>query len=276
MPWLLLASSFALAACPQPVPPAVLAEAIAEAERHFAAEQPIAFRQAAERAHAALPCLSEPLTPTLAGAWHRLGALEALVTVEADDRPRAVAALRAMLAADPAYVFPAGLAGEGSLLRPYLEEARRAGPAPTAPMPVPDRSFLFIDGRRASDRPFEQPMVVQLQWREDLVVHYTAALEPGAPLPDWSALGVLPPDPPRRLGRPATLALTGGALALGAASGGALGWGLANKAAFDDPSTPDGQLGALVDRSHSLSLVSAGTAAGALALAGLVLAVGEF
>lgn len=275
MYWLLL--TLAHAVCPEAATVESVLGALTAAEQAFAAGDAGAFASRTSAARAALPCLREPVGPALAAAWHRNGALDAMVMLEADDRPVVLAALSAMLASDPSYRLPAALAPQGSLLPVWLEEARARGAGPGAPLLAPERTRVLLDGRDATERPEDRPLIVQLQWEGSAEVRYTAALAPGEALPDWAALGLLPPAPGAtvaRLGRPATLGLSGGALACAALSGVFLGFGYANREQFLALETNEGAE-ELIARSRRYSVAGAISAAGAVGLGAAVVLRGE-
>ena len=266
------------AACAEDATLSQLASDLRQAEDAFVAADAPAFLRATTEARAALPCLAEPLTPSVAAAWHRNEALERIVSPTTQDRPVVIAALRAMAIADPGYRFPAKLASEGSVLPGLLAEATAMGEVPHSRISTPESTMLVLDGAPGRDRPEGLPVIVQLMWREDLRVHATIPLAPDQPDPDWEALGVLPPPPPPppdRLSRPATLALTGGAVALSLIAGGALGWGEANRVEFHAEDTPYSALPALQQRSHALTFTAIGAGIGAAGLGALVVLAGE-
>ena len=266
------------AACSGEIGLSALAEDLRQAEGAFAAADAPLFLRATAEARAALPCLSEPMTPGVAAAWHRSVALERIVSPAAQDRPLVLASLRAMSRADPGYRLPAALAFDGSVLPALLSEAEAMDPPQRSRFSAPDGTFVLLDGAPSQERELGLPVVAQLVWRQDLRVHATIALAPDQPMPSWSALGALPPPPPPppdRLSRPATLALAGGAIALSLVAGGALGWGEANRATFYDPETPYSAAPALQQRSHALTFTALGAGLGAAGLGALVVLSGQ-
>lgn len=278
MLFVVLAANAARAVCPEASSNESLLGTLIAAEQAYAQGDVGVFTSRIREARAGLPCLAEVARADLVAAWHRSGALEPLVVPEASDRPVVVASLRALLATQPGYTFPESLAPQGNVLPVWLGEARDAGPGERVPVLAPERTTLLLDGRESQDRPQDRPVIVQLRWEGESGVRYTAALQPGEPLPDWQAIGLVPPIPvlegPRQLSRRGTLLVGGGALALTATSGAFLGLGYANRATFRGLETPD-EAETLIDRSHTLSLLSAVTALGAAGLTTVVLTMGQ-
>ena len=275
----IFALGVARAACPEPVTSAELQGVLRSEEAAYAARDVGGFTTLVTRAHAMLPCLDEPVTPTLAAAWHRASALQASVAITAEARPAAVAAFRAMLASEPSYALGPGLAGPGSVLPGWLDEARAAGPGPSEPAQAPEQTHLIFDGVPDAARPAQRPTILQLAWADPADVHYTAELTPGEALPDWAALGLLPSqvvEPPTRwrLSRRSSLLAAGGAVALSAAAGLTLGLGEGNRSDFLVASSPE-EAGATIRRSHALSALGGMGVVGSAGLGLLVVLHGQ-
>jgi len=275
----ILALGGAWAACPEPTSNAELAGVLRSEEAAYAARDVAGFTTLATRARGALPCLSEPITPAVAAAWHRDSALQATVAITAEARPAVVASFRAMLAVAPDDPLPPGLAGTGSVLPAWLDEARAAGPGPSAPVSPPEGAHLLFDGLQGAARPTDRPTILQLVWEDPARVVYTAELAPGSPMPDWEALGLLPSEQivePTRwsLSRRSSLLVGGGALALSVLGGLALGLGEGNRADFLGATSPE-DAGEAIARSHALSALGGVSAAGVAGLSVLLVLHGR-
>lgn len=275
----ILALGVARAACPEPASNAELLGVLRSEEAAYAARDIAGFTTLATRARGMLPCLDEPISPTVAAAWHRASALQATVAITAESRPTSVASFRAMLASESNYALAPGLAGPGSVVPAWLDEARGAGPGPTEPAAAPDHTHLLFDGVVGADRPTQRPTILQLEWEDPARVRYTAELGPGDALPDWAALGLLPSneviEPSRwRLSRRGTLLTGGGALALSAAAGLALGLAEANRSDFLNASTPE-EASADISRSHALSALGGLSVAGVAGVGVLLVLHGQ-
>lgn len=221
----LLVVSAALAVCPSNVA-GLLAE-IGAAEAAYAAMDLPAFAAASTRANADLGCVIEVLAPADAAAWHRMVALDAHTT---GDKGRAIAAFRAALAIQPAYVLPSTLAPPGNPLHVLYEAARALGPGKEVPFAATDT--VQVDGRRAATRPTERPALVQVI-AADGAVTSTAWYAAGSflPEPEPLATSTLPPTPKPKPGPGVPLLVAGGASAL--VAGGLYAAALAMRSDYD-------------------------------------------
>ena len=109
----------ARAACP--ATSGDLAVALGRADDAWVAMDLDGFNRAAEEARETLSCLSLPVTPADAAAFHRMEALAAWVR---KDRDATVAAFRAVVEVQPDYAIPETVAPPGNPLHAAFEEAR--------------------------------------------------------------------------------------------------------------------------------------------------------
>lgn len=128
-----------------------------------------------------IDCLSEPLTPEAAAAWHRLGGMAA---AQAGDSDAALLHFRAATAADKSFILPMTMAPRGSALRTLYTTALTKPPPQLGAVEVPDGHELVVDGVRSSERPVGLPVVLQLLDFNGRVVS-THIVEAGDELPAW-------------------------------------------------------------------------------------------
>ncbi len=177
----------ALADCPSTL--ATLDEDVAVAVDAMSARTPegalspdmTAFGAAHTSAGVHLDCLSEPLTPAAAAAWHRLGGLAAS---QAGDGDAALLHFRAATSADKSFLLPMTLAPRGSDLRGVYSAALTQPAAQTADIEVPEGHQLVIDGTPGAARPVGLPTVMQLLDGEGSVLG-TWHVEADADPPTW-------------------------------------------------------------------------------------------
>lgn len=265
------------ASCAARTRTADLQRPINEAQAAFASMDGTGFARAGERGAEALRCLSEPISPTMAAAWHRHEGLAAFL---ADDAARARSAFRAARALQPSWALPEDVAPPGNPLTQLYEEAGALGPGPEEPVSVQPGLTLLVDGALSGAVPTERPAIVQVLAADGQVLH-TDYLRVGAPLPADLAeaaaapkLAAVAPPPPHDITivtqreRPpvALLASAGGALLL---SGGAYAWSASLRDRYlHDETVADEDLPGLITRNHAAVVT-----AGALAAAGLGLGV---
>ena len=84
----IFALGVARAACPEPVTSAELQGVLRSEEAAYAARDVGGFTTLVTRAHAMLPCLDEPVTPTLAAARSLVRAGADIIALDATHRPR--------------------------------------------------------------------------------------------------------------------------------------------------------------------------------------------
>lgn len=188
-----------------------LADAVGAAEAAFTDMDERAFRQASDRADAAVPCQSEALSPVGVAGLHRVHALRAFL---AQDHARATLEFRAVRGSQPGYGLPEAIAPAGHPLRADFDASAEYAEGAPFPLPPPADGWLQVDGRRAVEAPSGRPYV--LQWfADDGAVAGSSWVDVGAPVPEYPRAAA----PVRRHG--ALLGAGVGVAALGAVSYGA-------------------------------------------------------
>jgi len=167
-----------LAACP--ATPESLSAELELATEAFIGMDAAAFAEARESARASLACMDRRAPPALAGAYHRMEALDAYLTRNFDGTR---AAFRAALTSAPDYALPPELAPEGNRLSTLYEEARTLSD-PEVAVAIPEGFTLVVDGSEKSERPESRPAIYQ-GFTTETTPLWTDWLKPEAPLPDW-------------------------------------------------------------------------------------------
>jgi hypothetical protein len=264
------------AACPNLVLNATISQASDAARAAFAATQLEAFEAATASLKALLPCMIEPIDPTVAAEAHRMLGLDAFVGRRSAAAEQAFAAARSVA---PEYSWPEDLVPWGHpILSVYqslpIEQGR------FATLPAPPAGWVYLDGRPSEPRPLDWPTILQVSDAEG-AIQLTVYLWPEQPLPAYASIAAasaLPTATPleeaidpvlvpatsttvRRGPRGWALATAGGAVV---ASGTLYLLAAHSASAYWDPATPTGDLAALRGRTNGLVLASAG--AGALAI----------
>jgi len=176
-----------LAACP--ATPEIVSAELEQATAAFIAMDAATFAEARETARASLACLDRRAPPALAGAYHRMEALDAYLIRNFDGTR---AAFRAALSADPDYALPPDLAPEGNRLGDLYAEARILSD-PEAVVEVPKGFTLVVDGREQAARPESRPAIYQ-GFATEPVPLWTDWLKPDAALPDWEVPAAQRPE----------------------------------------------------------------------------------
>lgn len=268
----------ARAGCEQPTRSGDLIRALGEAQAAFATMDGGAFQAASDRAATALSCLGEPVTASVAAAWHRQTAFSAWLR---DDVVATRASFRAALTLQPDWRLPEDVAPPNNPLAKLYAEAATLGPGPAQPAWVDAGEGLLVDGSLASALPLERPAIVQVVSAEGVILLSTALLPEQAPPPEIH-LGTPPPeleststlsagpastpavDPLQRGPGRALAAAAGGTLLL---SGGMYLWSGISHARYVAPDlVPDDDLRALVRANHVQVWTAAGLAAVSLGL----------
>lgn len=270
----------AAAACAARTHISDLQRPINEAQAAFASMDSGGFDRASLAGATALGCLAEPISTTMAAAWHRHEGLSAYLT---DDLARARSAFRAARTLQPAWSLPEDIAPPGNPLALLYDEASALGPGPEEPVWVQPGLTLLVDGAISTSLPAERPAIVQVLAADGQVLH-TDYVRVGAPLPADLNAGPLPPlvggtykaPPPapeaQRLRRKDTdvrdtpTGLVVGAAGSLALSGVALGLSAVSHSRYLDPTTPEDRLDGLVTRNHAQVLAAGGLAAVGLGL----------
>lgn len=176
------------------------------------------FLLAREDLWAALPCVSEPLSPSLAAAVHLIEGLHAWLRANPGETLRR---FQAAYAANIPVRLPETLSVPGSDLA-ELEVRAMGSPAPERePVEVEPGVQLVVDGRLTQALPSGLPSIVQgllvEEGEQEGRAAWTVYHSPGEPLPTLNLSA--PPDPARARRRVAVLGLSGGALATGLTAG---------------------------------------------------------
>ena len=182
LPILLFAVSAqsAFAACPTPVRVTTVLGTLDRAEKAYAELDLDGFLGYSDMIREDVPCLSDPLSPSLAGRLHRLEGLRAFVDRNQRASQEAFAAARS---ADPEYFFPESLIPAGY---PELEnyEAIPLELGAYEQVPAPKSGTVRFDGAESLDRPTAWPAIMQLLDVEGDVTA-TTYLWRDTPLPEY-------------------------------------------------------------------------------------------
>lgn len=247
--------------CPGPVMASELSAEIDAASAAYAAFDAAGFEEHATTASALLPCLSEPASPSLAGAVHRMNALGSFLD---KDHPATVVHFQSAITTDPRWQLPESLAPGRHPLRLDFEQAVQLRPSPTAPLAPPEFGWLLVDGARTERYPTQRPFLFQ-HIGTDGAPDLTRHLAPGAALPPYPVLTELTTEVPATGHSPRKALWKASATA---AIVGASCYGLAGVAhmRFWDPQTPDDEVRSLAVAANALVVVSAGAGVTALGL----------
>lgn len=225
--------------CPDVIPQSRLRDTLSAAETAMGQLDVETFLAAMDTVAFEVPCLGEVLDRPTIARLHRLQGIRQFV---ANDEDRAALAFAAARSIEPNYALPTWLVPDGHALRGVyglvpLENAQ------SARLPAPRTGSLLVDGQEGLDRPTRWPTFVQVLNSAGQPMA-SAYLFPGDAPPAYAAAPdpistatPVPPAAPRRIG----LALGGGALAAGAASGALYGLAAANAADLRE-SHPDWDL----------------------------------
>ncbi len=223
-------------------------------ELAFAEMDTLGLAQAREQALARIPCLSEPITPRVAAAFHRMMAMSAFAS---GDEDAVLAEFHAARRLEPGYAIPLDVAPAGHPLVVLYERAVTADEGGLDATIPPLGGYVTVDGVLGAPRPTGISSLVQ-SFQPGDVLERTLFLAPGESTPTF---GPMPLDELRRVRRRWAL---GGSSAAAFVAGGVL-YGLAwrQHANFwdeDDP-LPDENLAGARTRSNTLflSAVGAGT-----------------
>ena len=139
------------------------------------------FAAAVADARYAMSCLTTPLNPLDAVAYHSLMALDAFTGQREDEAARSFQAAMAIV---PDFRLPAIVAPVGGPLAALVDTAR-ALPASEVHALPPFDGIVLIDGVTALVRPTGRPCVLQLVSKRG-TVSATYYLAPGDELPRWA------------------------------------------------------------------------------------------
>jgi len=182
---LLLSLALQTAQAECPASPEALQEHLDAAVRGYVDLDLTAFGAARDRSREALTCVSAPLDPSLAGAYHRMEGLNGLVSQ--DDR-RTLDSFRASVAVDPVWEMSDDVAPPGHPLRVAYEAARLAAPSDRVAVSVPRCASVYVDGVQTTARPDDRPSVLQVVAEEDGAVVWSRYLTPPSEPPTWTSV----------------------------------------------------------------------------------------
>jgi len=186
-------------------------EAAARAgEQAFADIDLPALTRARETALATIPCLGDPVTPTIAAEFHRMMAMAAFT---AGDELLVLAEFHAARRLDPGYRVPAEVAPDGHpLVVLYEAAALHHDDSELDSVIPPVGGTVVIDGTVDGLRPSGLSAIVQVYAADGLLTH-TQYLLPGDPTPRF---GPTPVDRERDRKRHRDLLISTGAVGLAA------------------------------------------------------------
>ncbi len=240
--WLVLSAALA---CADATSAAALVEALEGAEAAYTElSDDVMFHL--DRVGILLPCVTEPVAPTVAARVHRVQGLR----LWASQRRLAVGALRAAREVDPAYTWPDTLLAPEHTARATYEGW--SGRSATERAKAPRNGELHFDGVATRRRPSERPTLLQLDGQ-------TLWLAPDEPLPSYE---VRPPPV-------APLAAVSGTLIAGAATSYGLAWSARGRATTLADAGDRAGAEAAVGQTNALTAVAAGTAVSGLVVGGL-------
>jgi formylglycine-generating enzyme required for sulfatase activity len=173
-----LSSSPALAQCPS-----TSRELLAHTHATTVALESLdntALYRATALAREALTCLSEPIRPDAAIAYHQAMALFAFVDTNS---AASVSAFQAILWIDPEHRLPPAFLEQPALASAWAEARSRPGSG-AAPMSLPQGVRAFIDGREQATIPTDRPAVLQLMDAEGEMI-WSEWVAPGGDLDAW-------------------------------------------------------------------------------------------
>lgn len=221
--------------CPEPVATTELEARLLAAEAAFHELDAQGFHREVDQAALELPCVADPVGPTLAARYHGVIGVRQLISRE---RERARLSLAAARGADPNFDFGEGFLPDGHIGFSLFQEV--TPPADQVVIPEPDGVELRFDGTPRPDRSESHPTIVQVLDGSGSVV-LTGYLRPGDPLPAYPRR-VPEPEPEARGGRRTgwLLASAGSALTSVALFGASAA--TADRFAQPDPRVPLGQL----------------------------------
>jgi hypothetical protein len=239
--WWWLLSSTAHAGCDR----AGFRAALAAAESAFGQLDLAGLQSAAEEAARTLGCSPEPVDAAEAAAYHRVKALTAFTTGDAD---AALLAFHAARIAWPTWAMPDAWGGPGHPLHALWTRAVDAPPGGVTGAYAPMDGWLVVDGARADTYPSARPYVFQVVGSDGLV-ELAAWVPAGRPPPNYDsratvvALAPIPapppvpsaaptPPPPRR--EVVQRGLIAAGLATAVASAGVLGGAWVARQDYDD------------------------------------------
>jgi hypothetical protein len=168
--------------CPNQTSIADLTSNLQTAETAFTAMDVEQFSRALEDLALKVPCVREPLIPTLAARFHRVTGIRLYASA---NEIQAFQALQAAKVLDPDFLFPEGMFPPGhDLVEHYnsLSTKERV----EGRIPAPRNMSVLFDGIATRKKPAGRATLLQFT-SKDGVVRSTQFLNPGDPLPQYEA-----------------------------------------------------------------------------------------
>lgn len=266
----LVASLAAHAACPNELRSTDVASALDTAEAAYANLEESGLLAAMERAHQSIPCVVDPISPSLAARYHRMVGVQRGTSLnDADGSKVAFAAARWI---EPARELSWELAPKGHPLRSYYG-AINLEDASFDDVEAPRYGRVYFDGKPGTKRPQDWPTIVQL-FGEDGAVSETVLLAPGDSMPRYELMPDtvdVPKSGPTARQRPNRPLLIAG-LATGALAGGALAFAAQRRGAYNSAAMEVGdrsRLDATRAQTNTASTVSVALGGAAVLVTGL-------
>jgi hypothetical protein len=259
--------------CTGPVTTAQLATLLAEGRAAWVSMDRAAFDNAAESRRRALPCVTEPIEPSLALEYHLAEALgwslERRIDLERLE-------LRAVLAIDGGWDLPPDLAPEHHRLREDCAAERAAPDEPAGPVvQVPAGVSLRVDGQDTGSVPAARSFIAQVVGPGGRVIQTAwigAGTDPGLAVEALLAAAGPAPEPLPAATSPAPrggIALLAGGAGLGVLAGGLYAVAAVRAGAMERGEVPCEELTSEGHRVDGLVIATGGVG---LAAAGLVTA----
>ncbi len=180
LPLTLAAASAFASPCSSPTTTADVALSLEAAEAAFGQLDGMGFLTEIERAVDALPCVTDPVSRSLAARLHRTVGFKAFLQ---EDEAGAALAFAAARAIQPAYQLPTTLVPPDHPVR-LLYEAQDTAIGATTALPPPAGGSLLVDGREVDLLPSETDAILQVV-SDAGAVQLTALVEAGASPPQY-------------------------------------------------------------------------------------------
>ena len=253
----LFTSTVASADCTFRTSAAELATALQAAEGAYATLDLGEFQRAMTDVDLVVPCLEEPVTPSLAAGLHRVRGLGRYAEGDEDAAAAALATARVL---DPAHSYSEDVLPKGFELRELYESLPTDAEPAGVKLPRPRDGTLVVDGAEERVRPPDRSILFQRTGEDGLVVE-TRYLTPSDPVPWYPGA------------RKRQTALLAGSAATAVAAGVLYGLAWSSRGALQDvdPSWTDADLTAIQARTNGLLFASIGVGAVAAGGAGAAL-----
>jgi len=247
-----------------------LRETAIQGENAFADMNVSALLQHAQRAREQIVvCITEPISPFDAAAFHRLMALDAFTR---HNDARVIAEFHAARRLEPGYTLPESVAPIGHRLHEFYASAANVEDGISESVFAPEGGYAIVGGVRNAPRFSSTPFIIQVYGSKGVWIE-TRYIQPGEKLPIWgqNILGVTAKD----LGidivptwkKPITWYIAAGVSTL--VAGTFYGLALREKSLFNSMSTPDSDLSGHRDRANAFGWTAVGTGGLAVVLSGI-------